>query len=109
MVTRVYGHVEGAEVVFTRSIGDVWICSVPKVDDGEYVIDLYAEDEAGNISYTATILFAVNAKHLIFSIKWIRFANDMTTNSFVAEAKVKDFTMKPIRCDVCGGDIYGIR
>lgn len=99
MVTRVYGHVEGVEVIFTPAGNDTWNCTVPKVPDGEYVVDLYAEDEAGNIAYTATILFTIDTKHLKFHVKFLHYD---------ASAKTRDFMMSFIRCEVCGGDMYAI-
>lgn len=107
MVTRVYGRVEGESVIFTLSDNNVWNCNVPAVPDGEYVVELYAEDEAGNVTYFATILFTVDTKHLTFKVKWIKFASDVVNKSaFVANWRVRDFTMSTIRCEVCGGDLY---
>lgn len=109
MVTRVWGHVEGVEVIFTHLEGDTWACNVPKELDGEYVVDVYAEDEYGNIGYAATILFVIDARHLTFKIKVLRFAGESKVDKFIANGKVKDFTMNAIRCEVCGGDMYTTR
>ena len=98
MVKRVWGHVEGVDIIFTPSNDDVWVCSVPPVPDGEYVVDLYAEDDSGNVSYAATVLFTINARHLIFTVKVI--------NRYRVESRVRNFTMNVIRCEVCGGDMY---
>lgn len=108
MVTRVWGHVEGVEVIFTHLEGDVWTCNVPKELDGEYVIDVYAEDEYGNIGYAATILFTIDSKHLTFNIKFLKFCGTSSVDKFCTISKVKGFTMNLIRCEVCGGDMYGI-
>ena len=42
----------------------LWTAAVPFVESCEYVIDLYAEDEAGNISYYATYLLTFDASKL---------------------------------------------
>lgn len=59
-VTRVFGTVDGADVVLQHSQGDVWQVPVPLDMDGEYVVEIIAEDEAGNRSYLAKQLFIVN-------------------------------------------------
>lgn len=60
MVTRAYGFANGQAITLTRDVGDFWTAEVPYNEDGEYVVELYAEDEAGNIGYMCTILFVVS-------------------------------------------------
>lgn len=59
MIKRVYGKVDGTEIVMQQS-GDRWEVPVPFSADGEYVVEIMAEDEAGNNSYVTRILFVVN-------------------------------------------------
>ncbi len=59
MVKRVFGKVDGADVILQQK-GDRWTVSVPFDSDGEYVVEIMAEDEAGNISYVSKMLFLVN-------------------------------------------------
>lgn len=126
MVVKVYGSCEGASIVFTSMGGDLWECDVPISNSGEYVIDLYAEDDAGNIAYTATILFIVDVKHLKVEIKFIKFSEDARLkNLFTSSTKIvsmketasikselpsntdmKHFVMTPTKCEVCGGEQY---
>ncbi len=63
-VVRVIGTIDGVEVTFDRAQGDVWQVPVPLDDDGEYVVEIIAEDDAGNRSYLTKLLFAVNAAQL---------------------------------------------
>lgn len=114
MVTRVWGHVEGVEVIFTPYDNDKWKCKIPKSLDGEYIVDLYAEDDSGNVSYTATVLFTIDAKHLTFTVKVLNFVvgsnlNQYSINMYSVSGKVKDFTLNLLRCEVCGGDMYTTR
>ena len=60
MVKRVFGRVDGCEVELNRSEGDWWNVPVPFDTDGEYVVEILAEDEAGNQAYIAKMLFVVN-------------------------------------------------
>lgn len=61
MVVKVWGRVDGADVIFSCVQGDVWQVPVPLDLDGEYVVEIFAEDEAGNQSYMARLLYTVAA------------------------------------------------
>lgn len=106
MVVKVWGHVEGVDVIFYPLENDTWTCRVPKTLDGEYIVDLYAEDDCGNISYAATVLFTVDAKHLTFTVKVLNFSTNFNTDKYSVVGKTRDFAMNVIRCEVCGGDMY---
>lgn len=123
MVVRVYGSVNGGEIVFTPIGEDRWECVVPKISTGEYVVDLYAEDDAGNVGYTATILFVVDAKHIITKIEWLKIAanSDITlfhvfgktdatkvvdaSKAYIHQIHMQKFKMEVTRCEKCGGDM----
>ena len=64
MVTRVFGRAGQYDLEFTKTPEGLWTAAVPFVESCEYVIDLYAEDEAGNISYYATYLLTFDASKL---------------------------------------------
>ncbi|RHS65871.1 glycosyl hydrolase [Clostridium sp. AM45-5] len=53
MVTRVWGKVDGHEVIFEKDENGIWVLQVPFDEDGEYAVEVYAEDEAGNVSFLA--------------------------------------------------------
>ena len=60
MVTKVIGKVDGQEVIYERSEGDLWKVTVPLDLDGMYVIEVSAYDEAGNISFCTKMLLIVD-------------------------------------------------
>lgn len=60
MVTRVYGKANNAEIIFTHIKGDRWETTVPWTADGEYIVELMADDEAGNTAYVCSVLFVVS-------------------------------------------------
>ena len=123
MVVRVYGSANGVDIAFTPIGDDRWECIVPRVPSGEYVVDLYAEDEAGNIGYAATMLFIVNAKHIITDVRWLNIAANSTLTLFSAfgssdapkpvesttvythQIHMQNFKMEVTRCEKCGGDM----
>lgn len=63
-VARVIGTVDGVEVVLQYAQGDTWQVPVPLDLDGEYVVEIIAEDEAGNQAYMARLLYTVDAGNI---------------------------------------------
>lgn len=63
-VMGVFGSVDGVDVVMQHVQGDVWQVPVPLDLDGEYVVEVIAEDEAGNRSYLARMLYTVDAGNI---------------------------------------------
>lgn len=103
MVTKVWGSSDGVEVIFTPSGEGLWKCMVPVAEDGQYVVDLYAEDEAGNVAYFATVLFTINTKHLRVEMVWLnRFEDNATVGKFTSAFGMRKFDMAVERCEKCG-------
>lgn len=63
-VARVFGRVDGAEVILQQAGGDRWNVPVPLDIDGEYVVEIMAEDEAGNQTYLSKMLYTVDAGNI---------------------------------------------
>lgn len=63
-VARVFGIVDGAEVVLDYTQGDIWQVPVPLDQDGEYIVEITAEDDAGNQAYIARMLYTVDAGNI---------------------------------------------
>lgn len=78
MVKRVFGKADGVNILFTPSGDGKWKCSVPANESGQYIVELFAEDMAGNVSYMATALITIDIKKLSVKISWIDFAEDMS-------------------------------
>lgn len=72
-VTRVFGRVDGVEVILEKSDGDRWSVPVPFDQDGEYVVEIIAEDEAGNQAYLSKMLFVVNTALLCVHVVSLPF------------------------------------
>ena len=60
MVVKVSGKIDGKEVIFERDEGDRWNATVPYDLDGMYVVELTAENDAGNIAYCTKMLLIVD-------------------------------------------------
>lgn len=73
-VSRVYGTVDGAEVDLELGQDGLWSVPVPLDQDGEYAVEIMAEDEAGNRSYLARMLYTVEAGTIcIRPLPFVRF------------------------------------
>lgn len=84
-VTRVFGTVDGVEVIMQHAQGDVWQVPVPLDQDGEYVVEVITEDEAGNRSYLAKMLFIVNTALLCVHVVKIPFYAILLDSKYNAE------------------------
>lgn len=103
MVTRVYGFINDVNVVldFIHTHGDVWqISNIPKNMRGQYYLEIYAEDDAGNVSFITKAVFEVDPFSLEvnlnildkdFTSKIKDFDNKSKTNDYNAVIKVNDF------------------
>lgn len=84
-VKRVFGTIDGIDVVFEQSLGDRWIVPVPFDEDGEYVVNVIAEDEAGNRTCIAKILFVVNTALLCVHVKKTRYYTELLGINYKAK------------------------
>lgn len=114
MVTRVWGKADSFELVFSHS-GDSWRswnASVPAdLADGQYIVELYCEDDGGNTAYWTGILYlnkSENVKVRIVADKFrLWLMNDMEI-TMQAECKVwmcEERINLTVTCTnhVCGG------
>lgn len=64
MVVKVWGKADRFELVFSCLGNDNWTASVPAdLEDGQYVIELYCEDDGGNKAYWTGILYLSNSEN----------------------------------------------
>lgn len=69
MVKALSGKVDGVAVSFTQNDQGRWVTAVPAADDGVYIIEVWAEDHAGNIGYFATIKFTYDTTQLCMAVE----------------------------------------
>ena len=73
------------EVELNRSEGDWWNVPVPFDTDGEYVVEILAEDEAGNQAYIAKMLFVVNTALLCAHVEPVPYYGQLLETEWEAE------------------------
>lgn len=91
MVRRVFGKGNGVDIVFEYQGGERWRAIVPANLEGEYIVDVYAEDEAGNVSYKCKTLFAICGHELRAYV---------LDSGYQAEVKEGGYN---VGCRICGG------
>ena len=84
MTTQVWGLLGSSKIIFDRTDGNIWKVTVPLLESGEYIVALYALDDAGNQAYVATILYVVDIEN----------ASEAQTTCFTIEAQMADFTIE---------------
>ena len=110
MVKRVFGKVDGIEVNYDHSKGDWWNVPVPLDIDGEYVIEVIAEDEAGNQSFITRLLYTVNINSgYVYSIACGVIGGKMQ-DYFLESLKLQriDFFLKLVAASECSDEEKGL-
>jgi len=59
MIDKLTGKISGQDVTFYK-VGDNFSAVIPKDLSGEYVVELWAVDTAGNLGHTSFWLFTVD-------------------------------------------------
>lgn len=95
MVQRVIGKANDFELVLERS-GDEWRALIPANLSGEYAIELWAEDAAGNRSYLANAIFIIDASTLCAHIILQDYAAELIDTEFTATVISEEFTAEVI-------------
>lgn len=121
MVARLYGKCQGQQINFSlNELTGRWETAVPASPNGTYVIELWAEDTAGNVAYFATVQITYDSGKLCTAIKILDIGAEFTieevrrvlmgdgvaaktADDVLAWAVLPDFVMaKVIKCEVCG-------
>lgn len=66
-IRRVWGKCNNVDVVYTRNNQGLWEVSVPAPVNFTYVLEIWAEDGAGNVGYLATIRATISRDSLNIS------------------------------------------
>lgn len=60
VVIRVWGIIDGVDVIFNQTSTLWWDVNVPFDADGEYICEIWAEDNNGETGYRTAILYIVD-------------------------------------------------
>lgn len=95
MVARVYGAIDNQAITFTYNEDTGrWDAAVPaNLNNGTYLVALWAEDEAGNTSYITTALCTIDTSQMCVSV-------EIAESSIQLE--VNESSLMVVRCEACG-------
>ena len=94
MTTQVWGLLGSSKIIFDRTDGNIWKVTVPFLESGEYIVALYALDDAGNQAYVATILYVVDIENIQYEIRMLDYASEAQPTGFTIEAQTTGFTIE---------------
>jgi len=84
-VAEVWGRIQGHDATLVAQEGDKWTFSVPPWVTGPIIAEIWAKDDAGNISYRAGI-FSIT-EGTIKCIRWLT-TNGICTMRAVERAEI---------------------
>lgn len=90
-VVKVFGSINNIELVFSLAEDGAWQSPVPSVADGKYIIDLYAEDDAGNISYYAKYLYTFDSANLVATFEQYLWQSDLLNVLYEITESILDY------------------
>ena len=98
MVARVYGLANGTEIIFSHAKGDAWEISVPWTEDGKYIAEIFAEDEAGNVAHICKMMFVISGHEVRAYVVDAEGDENVGTGKYRAELVERGYE---IECCVC--------
>lgn len=93
MISKVYARAPDLELVFYHIGENKWETMCPRNIKGQYYMDLYAEDTAGNVTFMAAALFEVDPFSLCSKITLLE-----DDQCFVILQNDIDFICREVRC-----------
>lgn len=94
MVVKVSGKIDGKEVIFERAEGDRWNATVPYDLDGMYVVELTAENDAGNIAYCTKMLLIVDPATLCVKLVPLDYMVEVVPEEYETHIIPEDYLVE---------------
>lgn len=103
---KVYGVIDGMKVEFPHKEGDFYELQFPfKYSSGKYIVEIYAEDNAGNVAYRSTILCAIGADGVCVYAVEVNHYLELIKNSTMLQSMQKNVYLEAIAPLTCKGGI----
>lgn len=106
MVVRLEGKVDGKDIIFKNSGGDLWEATVPFDIDGTYVCELSAFDEAGNKGFTTKVLITFHPENQNICIEPFPWKAELKKTNIISDISFGKYTavlMGGVFIAVCNG------
>ena len=120
MIKQIIGTVDGSDIVLKADPAGMWTATVPAKPNGEYIVALWAEDDAGNRTYFCTVLLTYDITQLCCHIKVLSIGAAWSAKDVAAvfgarrakmtphvrrvrmNTKIGAVRMRVIHCRLCG-------
>ncbi len=104
MIKRVFGKVNEKEVVFSHVKGNLYEVEFPlSTTSGKYIVEVYAEDWAGNISYACTLLCTVDPKGVCIHVRQLNYWLKLITDGICIRSKMVETQLLCVLPPKCEG------
>lgn len=94
MIVKVSGKVDGQDVIFERSEGNQWNITVPYDLDGMYVIEVTAENDAGNVAYCTKMLLIVDPATLCVKLVPLDYMVEVVPEEYETHIIPEDYLVE---------------
>ena len=94
MIVKVSGKVDGQDVIFERSEGNQWNITVPYDLDGMYVIEVTAENDAGNVAYCTKMLLIVDPATLCVRLVPLDYMVEVVSEEYETHIIPEDYLVE---------------
>ncbi len=94
MIVKVSGKVDGQDVIFERSEGNQWNITVPYDLDGMYVIEVTAENDAGNVAYCTKMLLIVDPATLCVKLVPLDYMVEVVLEEYETHIIPEDYLVE---------------
>lgn len=94
MIVKVSGKVDGQDVIFERSEGNQWNITVPYDLDGMYVIEVTAENDAGNVAYCTKMLLIVDPATLCVKLVPLDYVVEVVPEEYETHIIPEDYLVE---------------
>ena len=95
MITRVIGKANGFDIIFTHIQGARWETTVPSNLSGEYVVEIFAENDSGNSAYVCKMLFIILENGYLGEIQTNQMTSQVSIGEFLANVLENGMSASP--------------
>lgn len=97
-VDEVWGCVEGMDVTFGRTEGDLWTTRFPSTVTGRYIIEIWARDDHGNVAYGTAIITIQAGQVTCFRVTDDAYKVTMMSSPWEIDEEIDAYKVTMVRC-----------
>ena len=91
MVVKLTGIIEGQNVVFERTNGDVWQATIPATLNGAFAVELTAIDAEGNVAHIAKYIVTIDMDALYVHVELCTYSEELLPFEYDSTCEVSNY------------------